>query len=286
MDDCSSADILSFDGFRFDRRRGGCLFRLDEGNVAEPVPLCGRGLALLGLLLERHGELVPKDEIMSVIWRGRVVEEANLNVQIAKLRHILDQNRKHGSCIQTITGHGYRFVAAVTQPETGTPSAIPVIFHDGALRRPRLSIVVLPFADLSENRKQYFADGITEDLTTDLSRIEDMFVISRSTAFSYRNKPIDLKQVGRELSVGYVLEGSVRRSGDKVRVNVQLIDAETDAHVWAERFDSNSGDLFVVQNEITSRIVVALERAAAELAEARLSSADARCSSIIRLKAA
>jgi TolB-like protein len=284
MDERGSADILQFGEFRL-HRYGGCLFRLDQAGVAEPVPLGGRALALLGLLVERHGELVSKVAIMEAVWPGRVVEEANLNVQIGRLRHILDENRELGSCIQTITGHGYRFVAPVTQPETGIPSAIPVVPHDGTPPRPRLSIVVLPFADLSEDRtQQYFADGITEDLTTDLSRIENMFVISRSTAFSYRNKPIDLKQVDRELGVGYVLEGSVRRSGDKVRVNVQLIDAETDAHVWAERFDSNSGDLFVVQNEITSRIVVELEREAAVLAEGRRANAKVPYSSISRLK--
>jgi DNA-binding response OmpR family regulator len=105
MDEHDSADILLFDGFRFDRRAGGCPFRLDETGVAEPVPLCGRGLALLRLLLERHGELVSKDEIMKTVWRGRVVEEANLNVQIARLRHILDEKRECGSCIRTISGH-------------------------------------------------------------------------------------------------------------------------------------------------------------------------------------
>src|ERR1700730_10558521 len=124
---------------------------------------------------------------------------------------------------------------------------------------PRMSIVVLPFANLSDDREQqYFADGITEDLTTDLSRLADMFVISRNTAFTYRNKPIDTKQIGRELCVRYVLEGSVRRSGNRVRVNAQLIDAATDAHLWAERFDSDTVDLFALQNEITSRIGNAL----------------------------
>ncbi len=125
---------------------------------------------------------------------------------------------------------------------------------------PRLSIVVLPFTNLSDDREQkYFADGITEDLTTDLSRIADMFVISRNTAFTYRNKPVEAKQIGRELGARYVLEGSVRRAGSQVRVNAQLIDAETDAHLWAERFDRDMGDLFVLQNEITSRIAVALD---------------------------
>jgi TolB-like protein len=124
---------------------------------------------------------------------------------------------------------------------------------------PRLSIVVLPFTNLSDDREhQYFADGITEDLTSDLSRIENMFVISRNTAFTYRNKPAGTKQIGRELGVRYVLEGSVRRSGNQVRVNAQLIDAETAAHLWADRFDHNTGDLFVLQDEITRRIAVAL----------------------------
>jgi adenylate cyclase len=119
--------------------------------------------------------------------------------------------------------------------------------------------VVLPFANLSNDPEQdYFADGITDDLTTDLSRIAEMFVISRNTAFTYRNKSVGAKQIGRELGVRYVLEGSVRRSGNQVRVNAQLIDAETDAHLWAERFDRDVGALLALQAEITSRIAVAL----------------------------
>jgi len=134
---------------------------------------------------------------------------------------------------------------------------------------PRLSIVVLPFANLSNDPdQQYFADGMTDDLTTDLSRITHMFVIARNTAFTYRNKPVDAKQIGRELGVRYVLEGSVQRSGNQVRINAQLIDAETNSHLWAERFDRDTGDLFALQNEITTRIAVALnqELVAAEAA--------------------
>ena len=127
---------------------------------------------------------------------------------------------------------------------------------------PRLSIVVLPFANLSNDpEQQYFADGITEDLTTDLSRIEGSFVISRNTAFTYKDKPVNAKQIGRELGVRYVLEGSVRRSGNQVRVNAQLIDAQTDAHLWAERLDRDTSDLFAIQDEITSRIAIALNLA-------------------------
>ena len=128
---------------------------------------------------------------------------------------------------------------------------------------------MLPFANLSDDREQqYFADGITEDLTTDLSRLAGMFVISRNTAFTYRNKAVDTKQIGRELGVRYVLEGSVRRSGNRVRVNAQLIDAEPDVHLWAERCDGETDDLFALQDEITSRIANALnlELVAAEAA--------------------
>jgi TolB-like protein/class 3 adenylate cyclase/Flp pilus assembly protein TadD len=147
--------------------------------------------------------------------------------------------------------------AVADLPASSVPSTTPVLPV-----APRLSIVVLPFANLSDDREQqYFADGITEDLTTDLSRIENMFVISRNTAFTYQGKRVDTKQIGRELGVRYVLEGSIRRSGNQVRVNAQLIDAETDAHLWAERFDGNTSDLFALQDEVTSRIAIALDLA-------------------------
>jgi len=127
------------------------------------------------------------------------------------------------------------------------------------LRAPRLSIVVLPFTNLNDDREQqYLADAITDDVTTDLSRIVDMVVISRNTAFTYRDKPVDTRQLGRDLNVRYLLGGSVRRSGNRLRINAQLIDADADAHVWAERFDHDSGDLFALQDEVTSRIAVAL----------------------------
>jgi adenylate cyclase len=145
------------------------------------------------------------------------------------------------------------------------PEALPV----AAPGAPRLSIVVLPFANLSDDRdQQYLADAITEDLTTDLSRIPDMVVISRTTAFTYRDKPLEISRIGRELNVRYVLEGSIRRADSRVRVNAQLIDAETDLHVWADRFDHGTDDLFALQDEVTGRIANALdiELASAEAA--------------------
>jgi len=147
---------------------------------------------------------------------------------------------------------------------SGTSSSPPVA-------APRLSIVVLPLANLSNDpEQQYFADGITEDVTTDLSRLWNMLVISCNTAFTYRNKRVDTKQIGRELGVRYVLEGSVRRSGDQIRVSAQLIDAVTDAHLWAERFDSDTVDLFALQNGIASQLsnTLGIELIAAEAARA------------------
>lgn len=141
-------------------------------------------------------------------------------------------------------------------PSPPSVSAIaPAAARTAPVAAPRFSIVVLPFANLSDDREQqYFADGITEDLTTDLSNLAGMLVISRNTAFTYKGKAVDARQIGRELAVRYVLEGSVRRAGNQLRVNTQLIDAETDAHLWAERFDRDTGDLFALQNEITGRI--------------------------------
>jgi len=260
MHGLGSADIFVFEGFRLDCA-GGCLFRTDRAEAAEPVALGSRALALLRLLLERQGKLVSKDDIMKIVWSGMAIEEANLTVQISALRRVLDRGREQGSCIQTIPGRGYRFVAAVTRVAAEDRSSATSHSEGSVGGRPRMSIVVLPFTNLSGDREQqYFADGITDDLTTDLSRIVGMVVISRSTAFTYRDKVVGAKQVGLELGVSYVLEGTVRLSGRGVRLNAQLIDVDTDAHLWAERFECNTAELFALQNEITSRVALALSR--------------------------
>jgi len=512
MEALASSEVFLFEDFRFDRR-SGALFRRDDSGGFAPVAIGSRGLDILGVLVVRSGKVVSKDEIIAAVWPGTIVEDSNLTVQISALRRVLDRDRTQGSCIQTVSGRGYRFVAAVTQPvgevqsapsplfdgplvgapgqmdipvqqrlsrpslsatdsirrlaailaldvagysrlmgtdEEGTherlkahhrqlltptvrerrgrivkttgdgmlvefPSVVDAvhcaaeiqrgmidrepqlpderrikfriginlgdiiaeggdIFGDGvnvaarlealaqpggicisgvvrdqirdklpllfddlgeqeikniarrvrayalrpaaiadlpassmpiatpsarhvvrtsiaaaivavlalavsawwlwptaksfrtaetaattsisqALVAPCLSIVVLPFANLTNDPdQQYFADGITEDLTTDLSQIPDMFVISRNTAFAYRNKPVGTKQLGHELGVRYILEGSVQRSSNQIRINAQLIDAGTDAHLWTERFDRDIVDLFALQREITGRI--------------------------------
>ena len=254
MSTLGSVDIFQFEGFRFDRA-SGCLFRIDAFNAAEPVMLGSRALALLGLLVERQGELISKNEIMNAVWPGIAVEEGNLTVQISALRRILDRDRERGSCIQTIPGRGYRFTPGVTRFTAEPRSHGVALAQNGAGIRPRLSIVVLPFANLSDDpEQQYFADGTIDDLTTDLSRIPGSFVIARTTASSYEGKPIEVEQIGRELGCRYVLEGSVRRIGDRVRVNVQLIDAVSSGHVWADRFETDNRNVAEAQRDIAGRL--------------------------------
>jgi len=174
VDGLGSADILLFEGFRLDRR-GGVLYRSAQGAVGVPVELGPRTIALLDLLAARQGDVVSKDAIMKAVWPGRAVADANLNMQISKLRQMLDQNRGEGSCIQTFRGRGYCFVAPVTRLGADAPPALPTISEVDVRPRQRLSIVVLPFDNLSRDPgQQYFADGITEDLTTTLSRFTDM----------------------------------------------------------------------------------------------------------------
>jgi TolB-like protein len=250
------SDTLLFEGFRFDRRGG--LFRRGHGADA-PVEIGSRALDILGVLVARAGDVVSKDEIVAAVWPGRVVEDSNLTVQISALRRVLDRGGLNGSCIQTVPARGYRFVVPVTRRVIDAQVDATALSRDPASPHRRLSIVVLPFTNLSDDPdQQYFAHGITEDLTIDLSRLWDMFVISCTTAFTYRNKSVTTKQIGRELGVLYVLEGSVRRSGNKVRINAQLIDAKSDAHLWTEQFDGDTGDLFALQNEVTGRIAIAL----------------------------
>ena len=141
----------------------------------------------------------------------------------------------------------------------GSAGPAPSVSEPNKQRPPRLSLVVLPFANIGGGAEQeHFVDGVTESLTTDLSRIRGAYVVARNTAFTYKGKPLDAKTIGRELNVRYVLEGSVQRGGNRMRVNVQLIDSETGNHLWAERFDKPLADLFDMQDEIVARLAGAL----------------------------
>jgi len=180
-------------------------------------------------------------------------------VLVGKLRRKIEPDPKEPRLIMTVPGEGYRFDGLRFRPL----EIVKLDADSASLRevasRPRLSIVVLPFANIGGDPEQeYFVDGVTDSLTTDLSRMRGAFVIARNTAFAYKGKPLDAKMIGRELNVRYVLEGSVQRGGNRMRVNVQLIDAETGNHLWAERFDKPLADLFDMQDEIVARLAGAL----------------------------
>jgi TolB-like protein/Flp pilus assembly protein TadD len=262
----ASSDSFLFANFHFDRAGGG-LFRRDCDGAYTPVTIGARALDLLAALIERRGEVVSKEEIMAAVWPKMAVEEANLFVQISALRAILDNEPSGQSCIQTVTGRGYRFITPVTRcaglgstVAEGHKSTRSGVSNRGEVGAPRLSIVVLPFANVGgEATQDYFVDGVTDSLTTDLSRLSGAFVIGRSTALTYKGKAADVRQIGRELNVRYVLEGSVQRGGACLRLNVQLIEAETGAHLWAERFDKPLADLFQMQDEIVARLANQLQ---------------------------
>jgi TolB-like protein len=203
---------------------------------------------LLVFLVTNRDRVVSKENLLASVWGGRIVSESTLDSRINAVRRAIGDTGKDQRLIRTIIGKGVRFVGAVQEPPIASQAAT-------AAAPPRLSIVVLPFASLSDDPEQdYFADAVTDDLTTDLSRISDSFVIARSTAFTYKGKQVDVRQIGRELGVRYVLEGSVRRLGEQVQVNVQLIEAETASHLWAERFDTDRMNLAAAQGEITTRL--------------------------------
>ncbi len=214
---------------------------------------------LLLAFVNNPGRALSRDYLLEVVaGRHSNSFDRSIDVLVGRLRRKIEPEPGRPRLILTVPGVGYRFavkpnpVLPLVEDRDEAGSAPPS-------RARRLSIVVLPFSNLSDDpEQQYFADGITDDLMIDLSRLEHMFVISRNTAFTYQNKRAPTKQIARDLGVRYVLEGSVRRSGNQVRVNAQLIDAETDAHLWAGRFDGKSLDLVDLQNEITSRIAIAL----------------------------
>ncbi|ACI55065.1 transcriptional regulator domain protein [Rhizobium leguminosarum bv. trifolii WSM2304] len=224
----------------------GTLLRNDD-----PVAVGDRGVKLLAALVGRPGEILGKAELMDAAWPGRAVEEGNLTVQIAQLRKLLGPAADGGEWIATVPRVGYRFTGALNLLGGVKRKALPL--------PDRLSIAVLPFLNISDDPEQeFFADGLTEDLITDLSRMPGLFVIARNSAFSYKGKAVDMREIAGELGVRYLLEGSARRAAGRVRINAKLIDAVSGDHLWAERFDRSLDDIFAVQDEVAEKIVEAL----------------------------
>jgi TolB-like protein len=232
---------------------------------AETVAVEPQVFDLLIYLVQNRDRVVSKDDLISSVWGGRIVSDSTLTSRINAARKALGDSGEDQKLIRTIPRKGIRFVGTVrTQPNGGEPAGADL----GEGREPRVAlplperpaIAVLPFTNMSGDPEQeYFSDGISEDIITALSKLRWFFVIARNSSFVYKGKAVHMKQVAEELGVGYVLEGSVRKAGDRVRITAQLNDVATGGHIWAERYDRGLADVFAVQDEITEAIVAAIE---------------------------
>jgi TolB-like protein len=243
-------DQIRFGDFFLDLARG------QLSRDGRPVPLRARACDILRVLVAAAGEVVTKDQLMAQVWPKQVVEENTLQVHISALRKALGEDVGGQRFIATVAGRGYRFIADKSKlPKETTvrtnrePPSIP--------QKP--SIAVLPFQNMSGDVDQdYFADGIVEDITTALSRMRWLFVIARNSSFSYKGRLFDAREVGRQLGVRYLLEGSVRKTRNRIRITAQLIDATVGSHLWADRFDGDLDDIFDLQDRVSSCVVGAI----------------------------
>jgi TolB-like protein len=210
-------------------------------------------------LVENRDHVVSKEALLAAVWRKRVISDSALSTRINAARQAIGDNGERQQFIQTIPRRGFRFISDVR--ETGPPSAKGAAAPAAAADTPGgPSIAVLAFTNLSDDREQdYFADGMAEDLITGLSHIRWLMVIARNSSFSYRGRSVDTRQIGRELNVRYLLEGSVRRAGNLVRINTQLVEAESGAHLWAGKFDGAIENIFDLQDRIVASVIGAIE---------------------------
>lgn len=244
---------FTLDSERLELRHGDALIE------AEP-----QVFSLLVYLIQNQDHVVTKDELIEAIWDGRIVSDATLSSRISAARAAVGDDGKAQRVIRTFPRRGFRFVAEVEEGEAVAPFVAPAVSGaDPGASRPSVpekpTIAVLPFQNMSGDADQdYFVDGIAEDIITALSRVHWFFVISRNTSFTYRGVTVEAKRVAEELGVRYVIEGSVRKAGNKVRITAQLIDAGFDHQLWAERYDRAVEDIFAVQDEITERIIASV----------------------------
>lgn len=237
-------------------------FRIDANaelllRGTEPVALGRRAVALLRTLVERSGAAVSKEALAAAGWPGLAMEESNLTVQISALRRILGHQSDGQTWIETLRGRGYRYVGPPIPVADGAEPAVRQSLSPVAAEKP--SVAVLPFPSRGVGaRHEYFVDGVVEDIITSLSRFRSLLVIARNSSFAYKGRAVDIKQIGRELDARYVVEGSIRKTGRALRVNVQLIDAQSGYQLWGERYDRGIADVFAVQDEIARSVVSAL----------------------------
>jgi TolB-like protein len=236
----------------------------------ELVPLEPQVFDLLVYLVRNRGRVVNKDDLIDGVWGGRIVSDSALTTRLNAARKAVNDSGAAQRVIRTLARKGVRFVAEVTEDGILEPPAAP---EPSFALTDKPSIAVLPFANLSGDPEQeYFADGMAEEIITALSRIRWLFVIARNSSFTYKGQVIDVKRVGRDLGVRYVLEGAVRKAGDRVRITAQLIDATNGAHLWADRFDGSLEGVFELQDNVAASVAGVIEPAL-QAAEAARSAA-------------
>ena len=254
---CLSAGVIAsmiyrFDNFELDTQR----YQLSKGG--NPIAIEPQVFDLLRYLVANREKLVTRRELFDTIWSGRVVSDTSLTNHIKSARKAVGDNGQQQAYIKTVHGRGYQFIADTHEMMNhGSDLALlPVDDSIGNAESAGPFVVVLPFQNMSSDaEQQFFAEGMSEDITTELSRFSDIQVIARHTAFQYSEASLDVKKICEDLGASYLVEGSVRRDQDRVRVNVQLIDAIAGSHVWAEKFDRPFEQVFDIQDEITETIV-------------------------------
>jgi TolB-like protein len=253
--------LFLFDNYALDTDRR----ELRHGAVAVPVE--PQVFDLLAYLIENRERVASYDNLTAAVWGGRIVSESALTTRINAARCAIGDSGAEQRLIRTFARKGLRFVGAVR--EQAKPETVAVVDRgEAATQQPKPelplpdkpSIAVLPFSNMSGNPEEdYFADGMAEEVIIALSRCAWLFVIARNSSFTYKGKTVDVRQVGRELGVRYVLEGSVRRAGNRLRFTGQLIDALSGVHIWADRFEGATSDVFDLQDEFTASVVAAIE---------------------------
>lgn len=244
----------AFRNFEFDANR---LELTENGRLVHAEPQI---LALLALFLEHAGETLSKDTINEQVWHGRVVSDAALSGRIKTLRQLLGDDGKRQEVIRTVHRRGFRFVADVRVIDATVPDQLPADAATPIPRSDRPTVAVLPFANLSaEDDQEYFSEGVSADLITHLSRHRWLNVIARNTTFSFKDSVISVADLGERLGARYVVQGSVQKSRNRVRVRASLSDARTGYQMWSDHYDRDLSDIFAVQDEITATIAARLE---------------------------